>query len=124
VIAKTTEEGFVTTLFGRKRPIPELRNKNRNTRQLGERLAVNSPIQGAAADIIKIAMIRIRDRFLAESLKAKMILQVHDELLFELPGSELEMVQAVAREEMEGAARLSVPLRVDIGHGRNWADAH
>jgi DNA polymerase-1 len=124
VIAKTTEEGFVTTLFGRKRPIPELRNKNRNIRQLGERLAVNSPIQGAAADIIKIAMIRIRGRSLARSLKAKMILQVHDELLFELPGSELEMVQAIVREEMEGAARLSVPLRVDIGHGRNWADAH
>ena len=124
LIAAAAEQGFVVTLFGRKRPIPELRNQNRNIRQLGERLAVNSPIQGTAADIIKIAMISIRKRLHAESLRARMILQVHDELLFELPEAELASVQAIVKEEMEGVIQLSVPLRVDIGYGRNWADAH
>jgi DNA polymerase I len=124
LIAAAAEQGFVVTLFGRKRPIPELRNQNRNIRQLGERLAVNSPIQGTAADIIKIAMISIRKRLHVESLRARMILQVHDELLFELPEAELASVQAIVKEEMEGVIQLSVPLRVDIGYGRNWADAH
>jgi DNA polymerase-1 len=124
LVAETTEKGFVSTLFGRKRPIPELKNQNRNIRQSGERLAVNSPIQGTAADIIKIAMINIRRRLLTEGLRARMILQVHDELLFELPESELEAIRALVREEMEGVIELSVPLQVDIGHGNNWAEAH
>jgi DNA polymerase-1 len=124
LIAETTEKGFVTTLFGRKRPVPELKNQNKNIRQLGERLAVNSPIQGTAADIIKIAMINIRKRLLTEGLQARMILQVHDELLFELPEQELGAMQQLVREEMEGVVKLSVPLKVDIGHGRNWAEAH
>jgi DNA polymerase-1 len=124
LIADAAERGFVTTLFGRKRPVPELRNKNRTTRQLGERLAVNSPIQGSAADIIKIAMINIRKRLSAAGLNARMILQVHDELLFELPTGELHEVDHLVREEMEGVMKLSVPLKVDIGHGANWADAH
>ncbi|NJD55393.1 MAG: DNA polymerase I [Nitrospirae bacterium] len=124
LIAEAAKKGFVTTLFGRKRPVPELNNKNRTVRQLGERLAVNSPIQGTAADIIKIAMINIRKRLNAASLATRMILQVHDELLFELPEAELEAVQRMVREEMEGVLKLSVPLKVDIGHGRNWAEAH
>ena len=124
LISETTEKGFVTTLFGRKRPVPELKNQNRNIRQLGERLAVNSPIQGTAADIIKLAMISIQERLRAESLQARMILQVHDELLFELPESELQAVECIVRGGMEGVIELSVPLKVDIGHGRNWAEAH
>jgi DNA polymerase I len=124
LIAETSKKGFVTTLFGRKRPVPELKNQNKNIRQLGERLAVNSPIQGTAADIIKLAMISIRERLRAESLQARMILQVHDELLFELPESELQEVERIVRAGMEKVIELSVPLKVDIGHGRNWAEAH
>ncbi len=124
LIAETTEKGFVTTLFGRKRPVPELKNQNKNIRQLGERLAVNSPIQGTAADIIKLAMISIQKRLSSEALQARMILQVHDELLFELPEQELGVMQQLVREEMEGVVNLSVPLKVDIGHGHNWAEAH
>jgi DNA polymerase-1 len=85
---------------------------------------VNSPIQGSAADIIKIAMINIRKRLYAAGLNARMILQVHDELLFELPAGELHEVDHLVREEMEGVMKLSVPLKVDIGYGANWADAH
>lgn len=118
------KRGYVTTIFGRKRPVPEIKSSNSNTRMLGERLAVNSPIQGTAADIIKIAMIDIRKSFLDEGLKAKMILQVHDELVFELPGGELIEVMRIVREKMETAATLSVPLKIEIGHGRNWAEAH
>jgi DNA polymerase-1 len=124
VLAEARELGYVSTLFGRKRPIPELRSNNKNTRQLGERLAVNSPIQGAAADIIKIAMVRIWKRFKEESVPAKMILQIHDELLFEFPGQGLEKIRGIVKEEMEGAATLSVPLKVEVGHGKNWAEAH
>jgi DNA polymerase-1 len=124
ILEEAKEKGYVTTLFGRKRQIPELKNRNRNTRLQGERLAVNSPIQGTAADIIKIAMLRISERFARESLKGRMILQVHDELLFELPERELEAVKKAVREEMEGAGGLSVPLKVEVGYGRNWSEAH
>ncbi len=124
VLEEAARQGYVTTLFGRKRPVPELKSHNKNIRQQGERLAVNSPIQGTAADIIKIAMIRISRRFREEALQAKMILQVHDELLFELPGYELEKVRFIVKEEMEGAIELSVPLKVELGHGQNWAEAH
>jgi DNA polymerase-1 len=124
VLAEAAEKGFVRTLFGRKRPVPEITSHNRNTRQLGERLAVNSPIQGTAADIIKLAMINISGRLKKDSLTARMILQVHDELLFELPENELDKVKDLVREEMEGAVSLAVPVKVEIGHGRNWAEAH
>ena len=124
LIVSAGESGFVTTLFGRKRAIPELKSSNRNIRQLGERLATNSPVQGSAADIIKISMIRIRKRLEKENLKSRMLLQVHDELLFEVPESELEKMRDMVREEMEGAMRLDVPLTVDIGAGKNWAEAH
>lgn len=124
VIGEAMEKGYVMTLMGRRRPVPELQSQNRNKRQQGERFAVNSPIQGTAADIIKIAMINIWGRFRKESIHAKMILQVHDELLFELPETELDTVAAIVGKEMEGAVKLSVPLKADIGHGKNWAEAH
>jgi DNA polymerase I len=120
--AKAT--GFVTTLFGRKRPVPELHSRNRTIQQQGERLAVNSPIQGAAADIIKIAMIRIWQDLRERKLQAKMVLQVHDELLFEAPEPELDTVLQIVKEGMENAVALSVPLRVEIGYGKNWTEAH
>ncbi len=116
--------GYVTTLFGRKRAVPEIHSKNTNVRQQGERLAVNSPIQGAAADIIKIAMARIWKALTEKGLRSRMILQVHDELLFEVLPEELEVMMELVRKEMEGVLTLSVPLRVDIHYGKNWAEAH
>ncbi len=124
VIAGAAASGHVTTLFGRRRPVPEMMSHNRNTRQLAERLAVNSPIQGTAADIIKLAMINISARLKRESLGARMILQVHDELLFEMPEGDLEKMKGLVKEEMEGAVSLSVPVKVEIGHGKNWGEAH
>ena len=124
IIAGAKEKGYVTTLFGRKRPVPELNSPNKNIQQQGERLAVNSPIQGAAADIIKIAMIQIRKNLHNQKIHAKMILQVHDELLFEVPESELEAVSELVKKNMEEAVSLSVPVKVDIGYGKNWAEAH
>jgi DNA polymerase-1 len=116
------EHGYVETIFKRRRYIPELRDRNFNIRAFGERTAANSPIQGSAADLIKIAMIRIHDRLLAERLSARMLLQVHDELVFEVPGPELESVTLLVRDEMEHAATLSVPLIVSVGSGRNWLE--
>lgn len=116
--------GYSTTLFGRKRAIPELASDNKNSRSLGERLAINTPIQGTAADIIKVAMINVAGRLKSGGLVATMVLQVHDELVFESPVEEADEVVRIAREEMEGAVRLDVPIRVDIGLGPNWGDAH
>jgi len=116
--------GYVTTLFGRRRAIPEIRSKNSATRQQGERLAVNSPVQGTAADIIKIAMVRIWKNLKEKGFRSQMILQVHDELLFEVPENELAEMMELVRKEMEGVLSLSVPLRVEIHYGRNWAEAH
>jgi len=123
-VREARERGFITTLWGRRRAIPELQSPNQAVRQLGERLAVNSPIQGSAADLIKVAMIAIFRRLRAEGLNTKMILQIHDELLFEVPEAELEEAKRVATEEMERAASLRVPLKVDLGVGTNWAEAH
>ncbi len=123
-INETTETGYVSTIFQRKRAIPELKSTNKNTRQLGERLAMNTPIQGSAADIIKIAMINIHKRLKKEGLKTKMLLQVHDELLFEVPIEEKDKVKVMVKKEMENAVKLDVPLKVDIGIGENWAEAH
>jgi DNA polymerase-1 len=114
--------GYVETIFKRRRYIPELRDRNFNIRAFGERTAANSPIQGSAADLIKIAMIRIRDRLVAERLSARMLLQVHDELVVEVPPEELDVVTALVKGEMEGAAALSVPLVVDVGSGSNWLE--
>lgn len=124
IVEDARNKGYVTTLFGRRRAIPEVKSINITVRQQGERLAINSPIQGTAADIIKIAMVNIWRRFRERGLKTKMILQVHDELLFELPRSELEIIKDIVRKEMEGVLTLSVPLRVDMKHGNNWAEVH
>jgi DNA polymerase-1 len=123
-LKEATKKGYVSTIMGRKRAVPELKSQNKNLRQQGERLAINSPIQGAAADIIKIAMIKIRNRFINGPVRANMILQVHDELLFEVPTDEIDLVKNIVKEEMEGAICLSVPLKVEIGYGKNWAEAH
>jgi DNA polymerase-1 len=116
------EHGYVETIFRRRRYIPELRDRNFNIRAFGERTAANSPIQGSAADLIKIAMIRIRDRLDAERLSARMLLQVHDELVFEVPADELPVVTTLVKHEMAHAASLSVPLVVDAGAGHNWLE--
>jgi DNA polymerase-1 len=116
------DNGYVTTLFGRRRYIPELRERNFNIRAFGERTAANSPIQGSAADLIKIAMIRIDSALREREHAARMLLQVHDELVFEVPPDEMSTVQALVKQEMEHAAQLSVPLVVDMGTGTNWLD--
>ena len=113
----------MTTLLGRRRPIPELRVQNRQTRALGERLAVNTVMQGTAADIIKVAMVRIARRLAVERLRARLVLQVHDELLLEVPDVETTAATALVREEMCGAYPLDPPLAVDVGVGADWADA-
>ena len=114
------EHGYVQTIFNRRRYIHELRDRNFNIRAFGERTAANSPIQGSAADLIKVAMIRIHAALNSHRLEARMLLQVHDELVFEAPGSELDEVAALVKHEMEHAAELSVPLVVDLGSGDNW----
>lgn len=124
VIIDARDKGYVLTLFGRKRPMTDLLSKNSNLRAFGERLAVNSPVQGTAADIIKIAMINIWNSLKAESLKTRIILQVHDELVFEAHESELNTVKDMIKEKMEEAVALAVPLRVELGYGRTWAEAH
>jgi DNA polymerase-1 len=124
LIEDATEKGFVSTLFERKRAIPELKSANRNIKQLGERLATNSPVQGSAADIIKVSMINIWNRLNKEGFKSKMLLQVHDELLFEVPEKEKNAIKQLVREEMENAVQLRVPLKVDLGVGKNWTEAH
>jgi len=114
------QHGYVQTIFNRRRYIHELRDRNFNIRAFGERTAANSPIQGSAADLIKVAMIRINASLATHRLNARMLLQVHDELVFEVPGPELEQVSALVKFEMEHAADLSVPLVVDLGSGENW----
>jgi len=122
MVAFARENGYVQTIFGRRRYIPELRERNFNIRAFGERVAANSPIQGSAADLIKIAMIRIDDALRTRKLQSKMLLQVHDELVFEVLPEELEQVSELVKYEMENAAQLSVPLVVDLGVGKNWLE--
>ncbi len=117
------EHGYVETIFHRRRYIPELKEKNFNMRAFGERVASNAPIQGSAADLIKIAMTRLHERLQELGGRAHMILQVHDELVFEVPEPEVDSLLPVIKAEMEGAAELSVPLEVDLGVGDNWVDA-
>ena len=123
-IAVAREKGYVETLFGRKRMLPDIHSANSVVRGYAERNAINAPIQGGAADIIKIAMVRIFDRIEAEGLRTRMILQVHDELNFNVPAEELEQVSRLVTEEMENACRLKVPLLADSGSGKNWLEAH
>ena len=124
VVARAKADGYVTTLFARRRWVPELKSSNFNTRSFGERVALNAPIQGTAADVIKAAMIRVRDRLLAQGLKGRLVLQVHDELIVECPQEEAEAVQRLVKEEMEAVVSLPVPLVADTAAGKSWADAH
>ncbi|MGE5561492.1 MAG: DNA polymerase I [Chloroflexota bacterium] len=121
-ISQARAQGYVTTLFGRRRLLPDIDNRNRNVRQFAERTAINTPIQGTAADIIKLAMISIDRRLRAEKLRSKMILQVHDELIFEVERDELDAMKRLVRDEMEGVVKMSVPLLVDVKVGPNWYD--
>jgi DNA polymerase-1 len=122
-IAEVRESGFAPTLFGRKRPIPDMHSRNPNARSFAERTAVNTPLQGTAADLIKLAMIRIDEILRREKLETQMLLQVHDELVFEAPPSEAEKVSKMVKHEMENVHKLDVPLIVDVGMGDNWRDA-
>lgn len=123
-IRTARDSGYSETLLGRRRAIPELQSRNRTIRQLGERLAINTPIQGTAADLIKKAMIDVEHALKEKNLKTAMLLQVHDELIFEVPLEELEVAREIIRNEMETVWDLAVPLKVDIGWGENWTAAH
>ncbi|MBQ2796428.1 MAG: DNA polymerase I [Tidjanibacter sp.] len=123
-IAEAKNNGFVQTIFGRKRYLPDINSANANVRSLAERNAINAPLQGSAADIIKIAMAEVARRLKAEGLRSKMILQVHDELIVDTLVSEKAKVEKILREAMEGAAQLAIPLVVDVGEGANWLEAH
>ncbi|MGE0519896.1 MAG: DNA polymerase I [Candidatus Binatia bacterium] len=124
VVAEARERGFVTTLLGRRRAVPELRSRERGVAQAAERVATNTPIQGSAADVIKLAMIAVERRLNADGVRGGMILQVHDELLFEVAEEDRDLACAAVREEMEGVLQLRVPLQVDLGVGQSWAEAH
>ncbi len=123
IVKEAKETGYVTTLYGRRRPIPELSSSNFMQRSFGERVAMNSPIQGTAADIMKIAMIRVYEHLKKENLRSKILIQVHDELLLEVAEDEIETVQNILTNEMQQAAQLSVSLEVDVHTGNNWYEA-
>ena len=122
-VEQATRDGYATTILGRRRAIPELKASNPMTRQFGERVAVNFPMQGSNADIIKVAMIRIHDRLRDEGRAARLVLQVHDELLLEVPDNEVKAIRDLVRDEMCNAYDLDPPLAVDVGVGENWAEA-
>jgi DNA polymerase-1 len=118
------EKGFVTTILGRKREVPDISSGNPGLASFAERIAVNTPIQGSAADLIKVAMVRIHRALKEKRMKCRMLIQVHDELVFELPESELETASKLIREGMETAMSLKVPIVADLDIGSNWAEAH
>jgi DNA polymerase-1 len=124
VVEKAKEQGYVSTLYGRRRELPELKSSNFNMRAFGERVALNMPIQGTAADIMERAMNGVYRRLKGEGLSARLILQVHDELIVECPEEEAEHVCELLRYEMEHAAQLTVPLTADVHKGHSWAEAH
>ena len=124
IVEQAREDGYVSTLYGRRRSLPELKSSNYNTRSFGERVALNMPIQGTAADIIKLAMVNVDKRLKEEKLRAKLLLQVHDELIVECPKDEAERVREILKTEMEHTADLTVPLTVDAHIGHSWAEAH
>ena len=123
VVANARESGFVETSYGRRRALPELKSTNFNIRSGAERMALNTPIQGTAADIIKIAMIRVRNKLKEMGLQARLVLQVHDELIVECPEQESDTVMEVITKEMQAAATLSVPLVAEAHKGKSWAEA-
>ena len=124
VVEEAREKGYVETLYGRRRELPELKSSNFNLRSFGERVALNMPIQGTAADIMKLAMVHVDERIRREGLAARLLLQVHDELIVECPTEEAEQVGRILKEEMENAASLSVPLTVEVNSGHSWGEAH
>ncbi len=117
------DHGYVTTLLGRRRAIPELRSPTANQRSLGERLAINSVVQGSAADLIKVAMVNLQRRIEREHLPLKLLLQIHDELVLEAPAAEQHQLATLVREEMERAMTLRVPIKADAGTGPDWMSA-
>jgi len=123
VVEEAKQSGYVTTLFGRRRPLPELKAANHNTRAFGERAALNTPIQGTAADVIKLAMVNVARRLEEEHLESKLILQVHDELIVECPEAEAGRVKIILTEEMENVVSYSVPLTVEAHTGKSWSEA-
>ena len=122
VVATAKENGYTETLMGRRRYIPELNSANGMLRQFGKRVAMNAPIQGTAADIMKLAMIKVYERLYRDVPEAKIVMQVHDELIVEAPAESIDAVKRILREEMESAASLSVPLTVDVTSGQNWLE--
>ncbi|MBF1683980.1 MAG: DNA polymerase I, partial [Selenomonas sp.] len=123
IVADAHENGYVTTLYGRRRALPALASRNYMQRSFAERMAMNTPIQGTAADLIKIAMVRAYDALQAAGVKSRILLQVHDELVLEVTTEETETVTELLRTAMSGAAELAVPLAVDVHSGKNWAEA-
>jgi DNA polymerase-1 len=121
-LAETRQTGSVRTLFGRLRPIPDIESRNPNQRGFAERTAINTPLQGTAADLIKLAMIALDRKLAEQKFKTRMVLQVHDELLFEVPTQEKEEIAALVRTEMENVIHLNVPIVADLGFGPNWRD--
>jgi DNA polymerase-1 len=123
-ISQAETQGFVTTILGRRLPIPDIQSSNGNVLAFARRNAINYPIQGSAADVIKSAMIRVERRIREESCKSRLIMQVHDELVFEVPEGELLQMELLVEEEMSRAVEMKVPLKVDISYGANWSEAH
>ena len=118
------EKGYVETLWGRRRYVPEIKSNNYNVRQFGERVAMNAPIQGTAADIIKIAMVNIEKELEERKLKSKLILQVHDELVIEAPEEEIEISKELLVRNMQNVIKMKVPLKAEAGIGKTWYEAH
>jgi DNA polymerase-1 len=123
VVDEARRTGFTETLLGRRRYLPDLTSDNRQRREMAERMALNAPIQGSAADIIKVAMLRVDAALIREDLASRMLLQVHDELVFEVAHGEREVLEVLVRREMAAAADLAVPLEVSVGVGRTWHEA-
>ena len=123
-VAKAKETGYAETMFGRKRHIPELAAKNKMQRSFGERTAMNHPMQGSAADVIKLAMAEVQQRLTAEGFAAKLMVQVHDELDFSCPADEVDKLTAMVKDVMENIVSLRVPLIADVSHAATWAEAH
>jgi len=123
-IEEARQIGYTVTVMNRRRYLPDLHSKNRQVRESAERVAINSPVQGSAADMIKVAMVRLHRNLAKHKLKSKMIMQVHDELVFECPAQEKREVEALVKSEMEGVWSMKVPVVVHLDWGRNWDEAH
>ena len=123
VVARARTNGYTQTMLGRRRYLPDLTSDNRQRREMAERMALNAPIQGSAADVIKVAMLRVSSSLAAAGLRSRMLLQVHDELIFEVAPGELDEVRSLVTRQMAGAADLRVPLEVSTGTGRSWSEA-